>query len=140
MIEYLTSSIFDSPAKVLVNPVNTSGVMGKGLALEFKKRFPEMFIEYIFLCKNPNYGIGSLALWTGINKSVLLFPTKIDWKEPSRLAYIERGLIQLSDFDSFFKYGGVSFPKLGCGLDWKDVQPLMELYLFDKHYPVYIHI
>lgn len=92
MITYLKGDIFSSPAQVLVNTVNTVGVMGKGVALEFKKRYPAMFKSYERVCDEKQLEIGKLLLWKGPEKWVLMFPTKKHWRSPSKLEYIEAGL------------------------------------------------
>ena len=76
MITYVDFSLFESPAKVLVNTVNTVGVMGKGIAKGFKRIFPEMFAEYQLLCENGQYNTGDLWLYKSQNKWILNFPTK----------------------------------------------------------------
>ncbi|KKN78115.1 hypothetical protein LCGC14_0353420 [marine sediment metagenome] len=144
MIEYVTGSIVDSKAQVLVNPVNCVGVMGTGLAEEFKKRWPEMFEKYVEVCDNGNLAPGRVWLWYVWNQTpeILLFPTKDNWREPSSLGLIESGLEYFSKFRWLF-YKDIAFPKLGCGLgglDWADVQPLMERYLEPLETQVYIHI
>lgn len=133
MITYVTGSLFTSPAQVLVNTVNIEGVMGKGIALQFKRAFPEMFAEYQRLCESGEIAIGKLWLYTGSsNKWILNFPTKRSWRQPSRLDYVEAGLRKfVEEFDQLKIYS-VAFPALGCGngeLTWEDVKPLMEEYL-----------
>lgn len=132
MIKYVKGDIFNSPSKIIVNTVNIVGVMGKGVALEFKKRYPEMFDRYQELCKKQLLDVGKLYLWRGSEKWVLLFPTKKHWRYPSKIEYIEKGLQKF--VENWDKLGSntISFPRLGCGnggLDWQDVKPLMEKYL-----------
>ena len=132
MIKYVKGDIFNSPSKIIVNTVNIVGVMGKGVALEFKKRYPEMFDRYQELCKKQLLDVGKLYLWRGSEKWVLLFPTKKHWRYPSKIEYIEKGLRKF--VENWDKLGSntISFPRLGCGnggLDWQDVKPLMEKYL-----------
>ncbi len=132
MIKYVKGDIFNGPSKIIVNTVNTVGVMGKGIALEYKKRYPEMFVRYNELCKNNLLDIGKLYLWKKSDKWILLFPTKKHWRNPSKLEYIEQGLIKF--VDNWDKLGAdtIAFPRLGCGnggLDWNLVKPLMEKYL-----------
>lgn len=143
MIKYIEGNIFDSPAQVIVNTVNTVGVMGKGLALSFKKRYPEMFESYKKSCEKHQLTIGKLMLWYAPDHWLLLFPTKENWRNPSKLEYIEKGL------DKFVKtyvdknITSIAFPKLGCGngeLKWTDVKPLMEKYLKDLPIDVYIYL
>ena len=130
VITYLDISIFDSPAQTLVNTVNIFGVMGKGIALDFKELYPEMFHKYHQLCQDKKLDIGKLYVYRTKNKIVVNFPTKKHWRNPSQIGYIEAGL---QNFVVAYKnYGitSVSFPQLGCGngeLDWdQQVQPLME--------------
>ena len=141
MIEYVDGDIFDVRAQTIVNPVNTMGVMGKGLALEFKNKYPEMFKSYHNICANHQFAIGQLMLFHADDRWVLLFPTKENWRNPSRLEYIEAGL---QKFVETYKRKGITsiaFPKLGCGnggLDWDDVRQLMVKYLDPLPIPVFI--
>jgi O-acetyl-ADP-ribose deacetylase (regulator of RNase III) len=133
MITYIKGNIFQSPAQVLVNTVNTVGVMGKGIALEFKKQYPEMFEKYQALCESGEFKIGNLFLYKTSNKWILNFPTKKHWRQPSRIEYIEKGLQSFVKNYNRFNIHSVAFPALGCGngeLDFeKQVQPMMENYL-----------
>lgn len=143
MITYLKGDIFKSPAQVLVNTVNTVGVMGKGVALEFKKQYPDMFKAYEQVCNEKLLDIGKLMLWKGQEKWVLLFPTKKHWRNPSKMEYIEAGLQKF--VETYLEEGitSVAFPRLGCGnggLKWSDVQPLMEQYLKKLSIPVFIYV
>ena len=115
MITYVASDIFDSPAKVLVNTVNTVGVMGKGIAKVFKAVYPEMFKEYQALCETRQFDIGQLWLYKAPNRWVLNFPTKRHWRNPSKVEFLEQGLAKFAN--SFSDYGitSVAFPLLGCG-------------------------
>ncbi len=138
----MESSLFDSPAQTLVNTVNTVGVMGKGIAKHFKTRFPEMFKDYKTLCDTGSLEIGRLQIWRGENRWVLNFPTKTTWRQPSKLPYVEAGLLKFVDSYRSLGIASVSFPPLGCGngnLDWEQVKPLMEHYLRKVSIPVYIH-
>lgn len=142
MLFYVRSSLFDSPAQTLVNTVNIVGVMGKGVALEFKKRFPEMFRAYKSLCNSGSLDIGKLHLWRSTNRYVLNFPTKTTWKKPSKIDYIEAGLSVFVDSYKEMGISSISFPPLGCGngnLNWSDVRPVMERYLSNLEIPVYVH-
>ncbi|MEO8608165.1 MAG: macro domain-containing protein [Chloroflexota bacterium] len=133
MIVYVHGDIFQSSAKVLANPVNTAGVMGKGLALAFKKHYPAMFEAYRTRCKNGQFQVGDLWLYKADDKWILNFPTKRHWGEKSTLEIIETGL---QKFVSIYQEAGIesiAFPMLGSGLgglDWEaQVCPLMEKYL-----------
>ena len=142
MIEYIEGDIFESPAQVIVNPTNTVGVMGKGLALSFKQRYPEMFKKYKAVCKNHLFSVGKLMLFYETDHWVLLFPTKEHWRGPSKLEYIEKGLLKFVQTYESKNITSIAFPKLGCGngeLDWADVKPLMEKYLKDLPIDVYVY-
>ena len=91
MIRYIEGDIFNSPAQVVVNTVNTVGVMGKGIAKEYKDRYPEMFRLYKEACRNKKLTIGKLMLWYGEDRWILNFPTKEDWRGKSKIEYIEKG-------------------------------------------------
>jgi O-acetyl-ADP-ribose deacetylase (regulator of RNase III) len=143
MLKYVSSNLFDSPAQTLVNTVNVVGVMGKGIAAEFKRRYPGMFRRYAEHCKNGSLDIGKLYLYRTANKLILNFPTKKHWRHPSRLEYIEAGLKKFVDTYAAHGIVSISFPQLGCGnggLPWSEVQPLMQRYLKDLPIPVYIHL
>ena len=135
-ITYKKGNIFHSRMKYLVCPVNTVGVMGAGLALAFKKKYPCVFSEYKTHCQN-GWAIGQI-LFTEDN--VICFPTKIHWRNLSKLKYIDAGLdafVMLCD-------GSAAFPALGCGLGGLDfktqVQPLMESYLENLSYEMEVYL
>lgn len=142
MLIYRRTSILESPAQTLVNTVNCVGVMGKGLAHAFKEREPAMFKAYKRICDQGMLEPGKLWLWRGENGWVLNFPTKIHWRNPSKLDWIEQGLAK---FVSAYEAQGItdiSFPRLGCGngnLEWDEVKPVMEHYLTTLPIPVYVH-
>lgn len=142
MITYVRGNLFESPAQVLVNTVNTVGVMGKGVALEFKRLFPEMFREYQQMCEQGRLEIGRLHLFRTPGKWVLNFPTKKHWRQPSRTEYIRAGLQTFVRMYSTAGIHSVAFPPLGCGhgqLDFAhDVRPLMEQYL--RRLPIAVFI
>lgn len=164
MITYKVGSLFDSNCQTLVNTVNCKGVMGKGLALEFKKRFPEMFTKYKDTClyskTQLKHGgdlwlftyeaLAQLTLWDtdghlnkGRQSRILCFATKEKWRNPSKLEWIERGLQNVKYFVSTYGIRDIAFPKLGCsngGLDWNEVRPLMEKYLGELDIPVEIWV
>lgn len=143
MLEYVSTSLFDSPAETLVNTVNTVGVMGKGIAAEFKRRYPEMFLRYKEYCERGALDIGQLYLYKTPNKWVLNFPTKKHWRNPSKVEYIEAGLSKFVQTYTEWGITSISFPQLGCGngdLQWRVVRPVMESYLKNLPIPVYIHL
>ncbi len=143
MIKYIKGNLFDSNAQTLVNPVNTVGVMGKGIALEFKKRYPEMFKAYKEVCGKNMLYIGKLMLYKDKDHLILNFPTKKHWKDPSKLQYIEKGLLEFRKNYANYNIKSIAFPKLGCGngnLKWEEVKPLIEKYLNDLPIEIYIYI
>lgn len=120
MIELCYGNIFKSNADVFVNPVNCVGVMGKGLALQFKNKFPFMYEKYQLLCANKELFIGKPYLIYNKPKEhpVLLFPTKKHWKENSKIEYIEEGLnfiIERMNDNWSLIISSIAFPLLGCG-------------------------
>jgi O-acetyl-ADP-ribose deacetylase (regulator of RNase III) len=142
MIRYLDSDLFASPAQTLVNPVNTVGVMGAGLARAFRDRYPAMFREYQDLCRAGRLSIGTLHLWRGPDCWVLNLPTKTSWRLPSTLTQVEAGLCRFRRDYEALGISSVAFPALGCGcgsLSWETVRPRMESYLADLPIPVDVH-
>jgi len=144
MITYVRTNIFESNAQVLVNTVNTVGVMGKRLAKEFKRIYPDMFKTYQKFCEDGSLNIGKLQVYKTSNKWILNFPTKANWRHPSKLDYIEMGLKKFVDNYERLGIKSISFPMLGCGnggLSWEEeVRPLMEKYLTKLSIDVYVHI
>lgn len=144
MITYVNGSLFEAPAKVLVNTVNTVGAMGKGIAQEFKRIYPEMFKRYQRFCETGQLTVGKLFLYRTDHKWVLNFPTKEHWRNPSRLEYIETGLQKFCDRHVSLGITSIAFPALGCGngeLDYEtQVKPLMEKYLEALPISVFIYL
>ena len=144
MITYVDGNLFTSPAQVLVNTVNTVGVMGKGIAREFKRVYPDMFETYRRYCKEKELTIGRLYLHRTSHKWVLNFPTKSHWRSRSRLRYIELGLEAFRQTYVDMGIKSIAFPALGCGngqLDYdRQVRPLMEEYLSSLSIPVFIYL
>ena len=133
MITYLHKNILSSDSEALVNTVNTVGIMGKGIALQFKEKFLLNFKLYEKACKKNEIQIGKMFITeTGMftnPKYIINFPTKTDWRTNSRLEYIAEGLDDLVRVIIEKKIHSITLPPLGCGnggLDWKDVKPLME--------------
>ncbi len=120
MLEIVRGDIFESGAQALVNPVNCVGVMGKGLAKEFKKRFPDNYKFYQDNCKFKVMRLGmSLVypiMYDESTKYVVNFPTKYHWRDSSKIEYIEEGLIDLIETVRVFQIISIAIPALGCGL------------------------
>ncbi|HWW61944.1 MAG TPA: macro domain-containing protein [Thermoanaerobaculia bacterium] len=143
MLTFVRGNLFESPAKVLVNTVNTVGVMGKGIALTFKQTYPDMFRRYQSLCERNELEVGKLWLYKTDHKWILNFPTKRHWRNPSRLEYIEAGLAKFVETYADHGITSVAFPELGCGngeLAWETVRPLMARYLRRLPINVYIYL
>jgi len=142
-LHYVKGDIFESKALVIVNTVNCKGVMGKGLALAFKQRYPEMFLVYQEECKTGKIRIGRPSLYKESTPWILNFPTKDNWKANSKIEYLEKGL---EYFIANYKKVGIksiAFPKLGAQngkLSWDDVGPLMAKYLGNLDIDIYIYI
>jgi O-acetyl-ADP-ribose deacetylase (regulator of RNase III) len=153
MINYIEhGDIFDSKADALVNPVNCKGVMGKGIAREFRMRFPECMGPYREACKNGKLVPGRLMqcglnvqldFWEYKRPRVILFPTKYHWRGKSRLEWIDQGLAYLKDHYHQWGLNSIAMPQLGCGLGglyWQDVQPLIEKYFSNEPLEVHVYI
>lgn len=139
----LIGNIFDSKVQTLVNTVNCVGIMGKGLALEFKKQFPGMFKEYEKKCKDGEIHLGHPYLYKhSMYQWVLLFPTKEDWRSISKLSDIEEGLLCLKKHYKEWGIVSLAVPPLGCGLgalDWRIVGPTLYRHLHDLDIPVELY-
>lgn len=143
MITYVYGSLFYSPAQVLVNPVNTVGAMGTGLAYDFKRFYPEMFEDYRELCRQDRFETGQLFLYKTPHKWILNFPTKKHWRAAAKMDYIEAGLQRFASVWAERGFTSVSFPLLGTGsggLNADEVLPLMNAYLDPLPIMIYIHI
>ncbi|MBQ7678681.1 MAG: macro domain-containing protein, partial [Butyrivibrio sp.] len=121
--------LFDSKCETIVNTVNCVGVMGKGIALEFKKKYPEMFEQYQSLCKEGKVQPGIPYVYqTAKGRKILNFPTKGHWRSPSQISFISDGLDWFIEHYAEYGIKSVAFPGLGCGnggLSWNVVGPLM---------------
>lgn len=143
-IVYKKGNIFNTKAQTIVNTVNCVGVMGKGVALVFKLRYPQMFDIYKNHCKANRISPGKLWLYKGEQNApwVLNFPTKYHWKYPSKMEYLELGLQKF--LESYKNQGiqSIAFPLLGThngGLDKDKVHVLMTMYLSHCQIPVEIY-
>ena len=129
MFKKIKGNIFNSSAQVLVNTVNCVGVMGRGIALECKLRFPEMYMSYKEFCDQKKIQPGILQIWKGSNPWILNIPTKIDWRDPSKFEYLEKGLDKFIKTYSEKGIKSIAFPLLGAslgGLPEEKVFKLME--------------
>jgi O-acetyl-ADP-ribose deacetylase (regulator of RNase III) len=118
----------------LVNAVNTAGIMGKGIALQFKKAYPNNFKAYQEACKQKDIAIGKLFVTKDSNllsgeKIIINFPTKNDWRNPSEYSFIEKGLDDLVRIIEQYQLKSVAIPPLGAGnggLEWEKVKQIIE--------------
>lgn len=133
-IKHIKGNIFNSKCQTLVNTVNCVGVMGKGIALVHKMRYQDMYIEYKDHCKQKLIKPGVLWLYNKQENApwILNFPTKVHWKFPSKIEWIENGLKKFVDTYQQKGITSIAFPLLGThngGLDTKLVKGLMNEYL-----------
>lgn len=134
MIRFVTGNIFESEADALVNTVNTQGVMGKGIALQFKKSFPHNFQVYAKACKSDEIDIGKLLFvkdesLLGGTKWIINFPTKTSWRKPSEYSFIEKGLDDLVNRLADYPIESIAIPPLGSGnggLNWQRVRAMIQ--------------
>lgn len=138
MITFKQGDLFDSDAEAIVNAVNTVGVMGKGIALAFKERFPENYRRYAAACKGGLVQVGAMFATNPPEldspKWIINFPTKQHWRSPSQMAWVESGLHDLRRFIVEHDLKSVAIPALGAGnggLDWQKVRPLITEILAD---------
>lgn len=136
-VKLVKGDLFESDMQTLTNTVNCVGVMGKGVALEFKKRYPKMYKDYQARCKNNLVKLGEPYLYEDEPTlfednspcvSILNFPTKNHWRNHSNINDIANGLDYLAAHYKEWRITSIAFPPLGCGnggLNWEDVCPLM---------------
>lgn len=142
MIRYVYGDLFYSPARVLVNPVNTVGAMGSGLAYDFKRFFSPMYELYRDACQQDRFSVGDLMLYKGLHKWVLNFPIKTHFRAAATLETIEVGLQKFAQVYADYSIESISFPALGLQedrLDWDEVRPRMESTLGRLPISIFIH-
>lgn len=144
-VSIIYGNIFNTKAQTIVNTVNCVGVMGKGIALVFKLRYPQMFDIYKQYCAAHLLDIGKLWLYKGESNApwVLNFPTKTHWKLSSEYEYIERGLQKFVETYEGKGISSIAFPLLGAnngGLDKDKVVEIMTRYLKKCNIPVEIYV
>lgn len=129
MIRVVRSDLLTSPCRMIVNPVNTVGVMGKGAALKFKRKYPASAARYMARARAGQIVIGQVFVDRVAQGEIAYFPTKADWRQPSRLEYIDAGLVSLVEMVKALDVQSIGIPALGCGaggLAWADVRPRIE--------------
>ena len=135
MITYKTTNIFKESVQAIVNPLNCVGLIGKCLALSFKRKYPQNFKFYKIACLSKEIVIGEMFITITQNlipKYIINFPTKWHWKDSSKLIYLELGLVDLVKIIQNYNIKSIAIPALGCGcgeLIWNDVKQVIEKYL-----------
>jgi len=135
-MEYIKGNLLSANTQALVNTVNTVGVMGKGIALQFKEAFPYNFKIYAAACKKKELQPGKLLVVKEPTlegeKIIVNFPTKTEWYLKSKYEYIEAGLKELAKVIAEYNIQSIAIPPLGCGhggLKWDKVKPMIENHL-----------
>lgn len=144
MINFITGNIFESNAECLINTVNCEGYMGKGIAYQFKLKYPNNNRDYVKACKNGELKVGKLHYFKEDNKIIVNFPTKDKWRQKSKIEYIIDGLDSLVNLLPKLKVKSIAIPPLGCGnggLKWNDVKFLIVTKLSEikEEYDFYIY-
>ncbi|GFG53484.1 Appr-1-p processing protein [Mycolicibacterium agri] len=142
-VRLVSGNILDSSAQTLVNTVNCVGVMGKGIALAFKRRYPDMFDDYVARCDRGEVRLGRPYLFKADDHWVINFPTKNHWRAVSRLQDIVDGLDYLQAHYQDWGITSLAVPPLGCGngqLEWKVVEPTLARHLARLDIPVELYV
>lgn len=132
MIIERTGNIFTTECQTIVNTVNCVGVMGAGIAYEFRLRYPDMYQQYQKYCIEKCIDIGTLWIYKSEDRDVLNFPTKYDWKYPSKVEYLRKGLQKFVDTYQQKGITSIAFPLLGAqkgGIDAETSLSIMTEYL-----------
>jgi O-acetyl-ADP-ribose deacetylase (regulator of RNase III) len=155
MFEYRAGNLLNDNSDVLIVTVNCIGVMGKGIALDCKIKYPSVFVAYKLACTKKLLYLGGPPIWIPIVESylkdrksknrqrwVVCFPTKDDWRNDSKLNMIRKSLIEFSWQLHNKNIKTMAMPPLGCGnggLDWKDVEPVIKNYLHHPELTIYLY-
>jgi O-acetyl-ADP-ribose deacetylase (regulator of RNase III) len=133
MVEGAKGNLLEADAQALVNTVNTVGVMGKGIALQFRQAFPENYKAYQKACQHGELQVGKMHIFaTGKltnPRYIINFPTKKHWRGKSKIEDVKKGLDALIEVVKKYEISSIAIPPLGCGnggLDWNEVRPLIE--------------
>lgn len=146
MLEFVNGDFFEFDADVRINTVNCVGVMGAGVALAFKKKYPDMYKFYVKQCKAGEITPGNPSVWKSDDMfakgiEIINFPTKDHWRRPSEYEYIDSGLRWLSDYLKERDSLTITLPALGCGhggLDWERVKNTIQEYLGETHHRILV--
>lgn len=143
-VKIINGNIFTSKCQTIVNTINCVGVMGAGIALEFRLRYPEMYKKYVNLCNEKKIAPGMLWLYKSPEKWVLNFPTKNDWKDPSEEEYLHKGLEKFIGTYKVKNIQSIAFPLLGADkgkIDSETSLSIINFYLknIDIETEIYIY-
>ena len=144
LIQFTTGDLLQSEADALVNTVNCEGYMGKGIAYQFKLKFPQNNLDYVKACKSGYLTPGKLHYFRENGKIVINFPTKNKWREKSKIEYITNGLDALIKLISDLQITSIAIPPLGSGnggLIWSDVKAILlnKLEVISKSIDIFIY-
>lgn len=146
MIECIKGNLLESKADALVNTVNTVGVMGKGIALQFKNKYPYNYKVYRDACKKGTFKTGEVLVVQEADllgqKFIVNFPTKAHWKGASKYEYIASGLKALKQAMKDYNIASIAIPPLGCGnggLEWNKVKNMIEEELKDVEAEIFLY-
>lgn len=144
MINFVTGNLLESNAECLINTVNCEGYMGKGIAYQFKLKYPNNNRDYVKACKSKELTVGKLHYFKEDNKIIINFPTKDRWRQKSKIEYIIDGMDYLVSLLPKLEVKSIAIPPLGCGnggLAWNDVKSLIitKLSKIKDEYDFYIY-
>ena len=143
MLHYVTGDMFQPTYDAIVNTVNCVGVMGKGLALSFKQKYPDNFLAYRQFCAQHKLKPGHLFVY-GTSPIIINLATKDHWRNPSQMKYIIDGTNALASWlQNNPQVKTIAAPKFGCGcggLNWSEVQLIMNKILENVPQDVYIYV
>ncbi len=140
-IEFIKSDLFTIEAEAHVNTVNCVGVMGKGVAAECRKRYPELYRAYQGVCSRGELQPGDTWTWTSGSTMIFNVATKDHWRNPSQYIWVAKGLISLKKEILRTGVQSVAIPALGCGnggLDWQKVRKMVIKCLSDLPVKIYV--
>lgn len=142
-INIIRGNLFTSKCQTLVNTVNCVGVMGAGIAVEFRLRYPKMYSRYVEICQKKLMDVGQLWLYKSSERWILNFPTKKHWKNPSQVKFLELGLQKFVDTYREKEITSIAFPLLGTqhgGIPQEKSLEIMKNYLERCDLPIEIYI
>jgi O-acetyl-ADP-ribose deacetylase (regulator of RNase III)/uncharacterized protein YwgA len=143
LVKLTKGDVLRSQAQAIVNTVNCVGIMGKGVALAFRRKYPEMYRDYMARCDKDEVQVGKPYSYKVDDRIVVNFPTKRHWRSVSRLSDIEAGLRYLRAHLNEWGITSIALPPLGCGngqLDWAVVGPTLHNYLGTFGIPVELYV